>query len=233
MIGKTGVGKSAVGNTILGRDAFLSKLSDRSITQHCQKERVWGSRQINIIDTPGILDTNLTPEYIKEEIVRCIQVSCPGPHAFLLVISLNRFTQEEQNSVRALQELFGEEASKYMIVVFTRADDLKGRTINDYVRSGHPKLRNVIQSCGGRFVAFNNNDKKNRSQVANLIQKIDEMVASNGGGHFSESMYKEAEAKLKQQKQNREVAEKMEYDFNFIEHLYERVIIFQQTLQQD
>ncbi|TKS84101.1 hypothetical protein D9C73_019132 [Collichthys lucidus] len=37
------------------------------------------------------------------------------------VIQIGRFTKEEENCVQALEKIFGPEASKSMIVLFTRA----------------------------------------------------------------------------------------------------------------
>lgn len=48
-----------------------------------------------------------------------------------MVIQVGRFTKEEQNAVRALQEIFGEKAADYMMVLFTRGDELRGKTISD------------------------------------------------------------------------------------------------------
>ena len=98
---------------------------------------------------------------------------------------VGRFTKEEQKTVRALQEIFGEKAADYMIVLLTRGDELRGQTISDYVREGDPKLREVIRSCGERFHVFNN-CSSDHTQVDRLVERTDKMVAANGGGYYIE-----------------------------------------------
>ncbi|KAM9323467.1 GTPase IMAP family member 7-like isoform 2-T2 [Pholidichthys leucotaenia] len=191
MIGKTGVGKSAVGNTIVGQKVFRSFASPHSVTENCAIERLHRPRQINVVDTPGILDTSKSVETIQKEISKCIQMSSPGPHVFLLVLQIGRFTKEEENCVQALEKIFGPKLRSHMMVLFTRGDELKNKTIHQYVQYGHPKLQQVIQKCGNRYHVFNNKDKQNRRQVVTLIQKIDEIVAANGGKYYSDEMYEE------------------------------------------
>lgn len=236
MIGKTGVGKSAVGNTIVGKRVFKSAANAHSVTESCEIERVSSRRRkIHVVDTPGILDTSKSAENIKNEIAKCIQVSSPGPHVFLLVVQIGRFTKEEENCVEALEKIFGPEASKYMIVLFTRGDDLKGKTILEYVQSGHPKLREVINRCGNRYCVFNNKKLWKRTQVVELIRKIDELVAANGGKHFSEEMYQEAEQVLQQEgtqeeKDKSAIPAQLPLNFSFMSDLLQKVILFQAIL---
>ncbi|KPP56186.1 hypothetical protein Z043_126241, partial [Scleropages formosus] len=167
-------------------------------------------RHVAVVDTPGLFDTEKPNEEIQKEIVKCIQVSCPGPHAFLLVMQLNRFTDEERKCVEALQEIFGEESRKYMIILFTRGDDLEGQSIHDFVQRAHPALKEVINKCGGRYHVFNNRAMFNRAQVVALLDMIEKMMALNGGSFYTQEMYEEAEAKIreKEEEMKREIRAK-------------------------
>ncbi|KAM9323694.1 GTPase IMAP family member 7-like [Pholidichthys leucotaenia] len=230
MIGKTGVGKSAVGNTIVGKQVFKSLSSPQSVTDNCAIARLYRPRQINVVDTPGILDTSKSAESIQKEISKCIYMSSPGPHAFLLVLQIGRFTKEEENCVQALEKIFGPELRNHMMVLFTRGDELKNKTIQQYVWYGHPKLQEVIQRCGSRFHVFNNKDKRNRSQVVTLIQKIDDMVAANGGKYYSDEMYEEVCRRYKETEKEKHKKKPEKVDFPIIPELLQRIILFQAML---
>lgn len=149
-----------------------------------------------------MFDTTKFNKSIQNEVLKCIRFTSPGPHAFILVLSIARYTNEEQNSVQHFVYAFGEKIFRYFIVLFTKKDDLdeEGKNLDDHINSVSPTLQRFIEKCGRRVIAFNNRLKGDESdeQVRKLLSMIFENIEINNGECYKNEMYKETEKLLQE-----------------------------------
>ncbi|KAL1213986.1 putative disease resistance protein [Cardamine amara subsp. amara] len=180
VVGTKGTGKSATANCIAGKTVFnpLAHTSDGSTRCH---NRFSVSRVINVIDTPGLFDLLASPEFISNEILRCLTLAEGGIHAVLLVFSAGKqISEEEEHIVSTLHLLFGSIIFDYLIVVFTGGDKLENDQVilEEFLRVSCPDfLKRVLEMCGNRMILFDNKTKdegKKRQQIHSLQSLVEQ-----------------------------------------------------------
>lgn len=86
---------------------------------------------------------------------------------------------------------FGEKAARHTIILFTHKDQVKAKTLDDFVRECSDSWV-PFRKYRGRYHSFNNNNKDNQYHVLELLKMIDEVVEEIGGEYTNE-IYKETQ----------------------------------------
>ncbi|KAL4000227.1 NACHT, LRR and PYD domains-containing protein 1 [Sarotherodon galilaeus] len=185
LLGSRNVGKTSVGNTILGyKDQEDGKRTAKSVA----RQGFVAKTEIILVDTPGwwkgfpVFDT---PEAIKDELMRSMFLCPPGPHVFLLVIDADAsFNAKHLNAMTSHVELLGDGVWRHTIIVFTRGDWLGTNSIEQYIEGEGEALQSLVEQCGNRYHVVDNKNASDGTQISELLEKITETVAANGWSYF-------------------------------------------------
>ncbi|KAJ8412995.1 hypothetical protein AAFF_G00105770 [Aldrovandia affinis] len=213
LLGERESGRSAVGNAIMGRRVF-DAVGVRT-RQSVKRQGVVAGRRITVVDTPGWewFPSRQASWGVKREISHSVSLCPPGPHALLLVVPLSfTFGEREMRKAEEHLELFGgERAWRHTLVLFTAMPGrLRDSTIEEEIEESEA-LPGLVERCGNRFHVIPARTRKGKQIIAELLGKVEDMVAGNQGEVISsEEVLEEATEREKEQVRRDEEMEERE-----------------------
>ncbi|XP_051795618.1 GTPase IMAP family member 1-like [Acanthochromis polyacanthus] len=189
LLGPTGGGRTSLSDTLLGKSGTTAPMGP--LMESTKRRTVMDGRDLTVIDTPDLLGASLESNMRAREALRSLQLTGPGPHAFLLVIrapgSGKVPDQDANQAIQAVQELFGEEVMGHVIPVLTHADHLSRKnTVDHLLKVDTGTLRRAVSLCGQKPALVDNrpNLPSEAQSVLqrNLVERV--MEVKELRGHF-------------------------------------------------
>ncbi|KAG8006615.1 GTPase IMAP family member 4, partial [Nibea albiflora] len=183
LVGKTGGGKTSIRNFLLEEkvSGWIPPTTKCGIYRgEC------GGQKLAVIDTPGVFNINMTKKEVLPEIAKCMILAQPGPHVFLYVADAMTFTQEDQESMKIIQDVFGSNYKDHTLAVF----------LSGTKPDGDP---NIELGFRGGYYLCDTNDKSSKAR-SELLEKIMELVRKNKGEHYTYEAFEEAKKVVEKEK---------------------------------
>ncbi|XDV12038.1 hypothetical protein PO909_000793 [Leuciscus waleckii] len=165
LLGKSVSENSRVGNFLLGRAVFDSEAPPDVV------ERVGGrlkDRRVIVINSPQLLQTNISDHQITQKVRECVYLSDPGPHVIVLLLKHDQCSTEDQECVEKVLDSFSEQVYQHTMVLTTQEPTETNDT-----------LQKIIQKCFNRHFSL-----QGRRSPDDLLQMFEEIEQINDGLHL-------------------------------------------------
>ncbi|KAL0966926.1 hypothetical protein UPYG_G00302350 [Umbra pygmaea] len=244
LLGRSGSGRRAAGNTILGREEFGAQAIPPPVNQRSVRTEgdVCGRRLV-LVDTPDWFCPGLSLEDMRQDVGLCVRLSAPGPHAFLLVIPVETSKEEDRGLLKRMEDMFGEGCWGHTMILFTHGDSLKEQSIEEFLQAGSQDLHQLVEKCGSRYHVLSIKDTTHGPQDTELLEKVEEMVTGNRESFYCSQTYQEAETqvreverKIKNEREERKQREEREMrlrlDKELADSLKEKDVVIQKLNEE-
>lgn len=176
----------------MSRNHFESSGSAANVTRFCRYGSRTEERNVNVIDTPGVLDTSSVKRLkckpltsveredqkkVLTEVYKIFTMAPQGFDAIILVVKYGfRFTKEDEKALKLLQDFLGKEAKEFMILILTHGDQAEYEAeeqnksldifLEDWIKTLPQWVQQFIVDIKVRVVLFNNRLKENKNPEA-------------------------------------------------------------------
>lgn len=139
------------------------------------------------------------PNEKKREILSFFNLSTPGPHAFLVCVSLKQPCNGEAQALDVLDQLFGPNAiSQCSFIIFTQTVELdEDESLEEYLGTWRKDVQELVRRCGNRYHILDPHSEQADDAFCELVEKVEKVVKESGGRHFSCPLYQELEKRVR------------------------------------
>ncbi|GFS09484.1 immune-associated nucleotide-binding protein 12 [Elysia marginata] len=190
LIGKTGVGKSTLGNSILKRNMFLASASTQSVTRDSEIAVATVNDTITkVVDMISVYNISLlSSEGFFMKLKRIMSVSPENAYIFLFVVRFgDSFTEEDEDMISCLKKVLGNDVVRDSCIVVVTHGDLffdseDGVSFSEWWRGQSCFLRELIEECEKRVLLFDNltDDESVKNKQNTDLFEVAKMLRAKG-----------------------------------------------------